>query len=129
MTAWALLAAILLGGCSVQKEEGERREIEFTVAAWEKLPGQLAEAIEKNKKDEIRMTYTDGADMYLIRGYGEQKTGGYSVAVAECSEDETTVFFDTRLIGPQKEEEISKDPSYPLLVVKIEARDKEVMIQ
>ena len=94
-----------------------------------KVPAELAEIIEKNKKNEIRMTYTQGEELYLIRGYGEQKTGGYSIAVAECTEDEETVWLDTRLIGPQEQEKLSKEPSYPCLVIKTEVRDKEVMIQ
>lgn len=94
-----------------------------------KVPAELAEIIEKNKKNEIRMTYTQGEEQYLIRGYGEQKTGGYSIAVAECTEDEETVWLDTRLIGPQEQEKLSKEPSYPCLVIKMEVRDKEVMIQ
>lgn len=126
-----LILAPILSGCQSNGGTGTegRREVEFTVVDQEKLPKELLAAIEKNKKGEIRMTYTDGEDMYLIRGYGEQKTGGYSITVAECTEDETTILFDTRLVGPPNQEGLSKEPSYPCLVVKIEARDKEVMIQ
>ena len=126
-----LLPVCLLTGCASGQGEGAagRREIDYTVADVRKLPEELLQVIEENKKGEIRMTYTDGEDMYLIRGYGEQKTGGYSVAVAECSEDETTILFDTRLLGPENPEGLSRDPSYPYVVVKIEARDKEVLIQ
>lgn len=126
-----LLPVCLLAGCTSGQGEGAagRREIDYTVADVRKLPEELLQVIEENKKGEIRMTYTDGEDMYLIRGYGEQKTGGYSVAVAECSEDETTILFDTRLLGPENPEGLSRDPSYPYVVVKIEAREKEVLIQ
>lgn len=125
-----LLAGVISGcGASGKDDKSGRRDIEFTVVAQEKLPQKLLQAIEENKKNEIRMTYTDGEDMYLIRGYGEQKTGGYSITVSECTEDETTILFDTQLIGPSGQEGLSKDPSYPCLVVKIEAREKEVMIQ
>lgn len=126
-----LLFSCLLTGCAVSEssKDSERREIDYTVVESRKLPEELLRTIEENKANEIRMTYTDGEDMYLIRGYGEQKTGGYSIAVAECTEDETTILFDTRLLGPKDQEGLSKDPSYPYLVVKIEARDKEVMIQ
>lgn len=128
---WVFILAGMLAGCAANRgtENGERKEIEFTVVDPERLPEALREVIEENKKNEIRMTYMDGEDMYLIRGYGEQKTGGYSIAVAECTEDETNILFDTRLIGPSGEEGLPKEPSCPYLVVKIEARDKEVMIQ
>ncbi len=126
-----LMLVVVTVGCASSGEgaKTERREVDYTVAEFGKLPEELKRVIEENKKKEIRMTYTDGEDMYLIRGYGEQKTGGYSIAVAECTEDDTTILFDTRLLGPKEEKELSGDPSYPCLVVKIEARDKEVMIQ
>ncbi len=131
---WLCLAAcvVLIGlaGCqSREKAENQKSEVEFTVVAKEEIPKELAAEIEKNKQGEIRMAYTDGEDQYLIRGYGEQKTGGYSISVVECSEDETAVYLDTRLLGPANKEQITKEPSYPYIVLKIEARQKEVMIQ
>ena len=126
-----LTLTVAVAGCASTegsaKKEG--REIDYTVVESGKLPEELLRTIEENKHREIRMTYLDGDDMYLVRGYGEQKTGGYSIAVAGCTEDESTILFDTRLLGPTESEGLSKDPSYPCLVVKIEARDKEVMIR
>ena len=118
-----------VGCASSGNRDTNAKEIDYTVVEAGKLPEELAGIIEENKKKEIRMTYLDGEDLYLIRGYGEQKTGGYSIAVAECTEDEEHILFDTRLLGPTETEGLSKDPSYPCLVVKIEARDKEVMIR
>ena len=126
-----VLASLLLTGCGAaeDRQEKERKEIDFTVVEREKLPAQLLQTIEENKAEEIRMTYTDGEDMYLIRGYGEQKTGGYSIAVVQCTEDEEKIYFDTRLIGPEEQEKPSGEPSYPYLAVKIETREKEAVIQ
>lgn len=126
----ALAAALCLCGCSREgQEQGGRREIDFTVVEQEKLPQELRQIIEKNKKDEIRMTYVDEGELYLVRGYGEQKTGGYNISVVECTEDEAGIYLDTRLTGPSNQDNLSKDPSYPCLVVKMEARDKNVEIQ
>ena len=125
-----LTLTVVVVGCAASGQgNADAKEIDYTVVEAGKLPEELSQIIEENKKKEIRMTYTDGEDMYLIRGYGEQKTGGYSIAVAQCTEDEERIMFDTRLLGPTDEKELSKDPSYPCLVVKIEARDKEVMIR
>lgn len=131
---WLFLAAcvalVSLAGCQSKKQKDDQRsEVEFTVVAKEEIPEELAAEIEKNKQGEIRMAYTDGGDQYLIRGYGEQKTGGYSISVIECTENDTEVFLDTRLLGPSNEEQITKEPSYPYIVLKIEAREKEVRIQ
>lgn len=128
--ALILVVLSLLTGCSASSEtDSTRKDIDFTVVEQRKIPQELQEIIEENKEDEIRMAYEDGEDLYLIRGYGEQKTGGYSIAVKECSEDEKTILLDTQLLGPESQEEISKDPSYPYLVVKMEKREKEVQIK
>jgi hypothetical protein len=118
------------GGCgSAQKEgSGERSALSFTVVDPEKVPQELAGIIEENKKNEIRMTYRDGDVMYLVRGYGEQETGGCSITVDECSEDEEQIYLDTTLLGPKEANASSKEHSFPYLVVKIETREKEVVI-
>ena len=107
---------------------GERADVEFTVVSAEEVPQELSEILEKNKAREIRMTYQDGEELYLIRGYGEQKTGGYSILVVECSEDEENLYFLTQLIGPEDPEGLSEDPSYPYLVAKTARTDKNVEI-
>lgn len=121
---------IMLSGCSQRKAipESERTEIDFTIVEERDIPEKLLEIIEGNKKEEMRLSYTDEENLYLVRGYGQQKTGGYSIAVAECTEDEKTIWFDTRLLGPENQEMLSEDPSCPYLVVRIEMREKEIMI-
>ena len=125
----AVIPVLLLAGCGKDEKDQERREVEFTVMALDEVPRELAEEIEANKQGEIRMSYMDGGFLYLIRGYGEQKTGGYSISVAECTEDDTAVYLDTRLIGPSNQEQLSKEPSWPCLILKMEAREKEVVIE
>ncbi|MCD7814359.1 MAG: protease complex subunit PrcB family protein [Lachnospiraceae bacterium] len=122
------LVLFLLAGCR-KMEEGERTEVDFSVMIDKELPQELLAAIEENKENEMRLTWMDGEEMYLIRGYGKQSTGGYSIAVAECAENEETLWFDTRLIGPQDTENLSQEASYPYLVVKIAATEKEVVIE
>lgn len=129
--AVCLLTIFFLTGCSKIGSEAEssRQKIDFTVVEQREIPEKLMEVIEKNKQDEIRLSYREGESLYLVRGYGQQKTGGYSIAVAECTEDETAIWFDTRLLGPTNQETLSDDPSYPYLVIKMELREKEVMIE
>ena len=127
---FAAFFAALWGCGRAEKEKGsDRKEVDYTVMDVRKLPNELLKIMEENKKDEIRMTYTDGDAMYLVRGYGQQKTGGYSIEVVQCTEDEESILFDTRLIGPSGQKKLAEDPSYPFLAVKIEKRDKEVQIQ
>ena len=119
----------LLFACGKKEAEEDRREVDFTVVPWEELPEPLREAVEQNKKEEIRMSYLDGEDLYLVRGYGEQETGGYSISVLECWENEEKLCLDTRLLGPENPDEISKNPTWPCLVLRVENQDKEVVIQ
>ena len=125
----AFFAALWGCGRAEKEKESDRKEVDYTVMDVRKLPKELLKIIEENKKDEIRMTYTDGDAMYLVRGYGQQKTGGYSIEVVQCTEYEESILFDTRLIGPSGQKKLAEDPSYPFLAVKIEKRDKEVQIQ
>ena len=91
----------LLAGCQ-GSTAGEQVPVAFSVEEERTLPAALRQAIKENEAREIRMTFEDGDDLYLIRGYGEQKTGGYSIAVDACTEDEEKLYRTTRLIGPER---------------------------
>lgn len=134
-TRYRMLLLLILGlgltGCKVEngKQGGERTDIDFTVVEAQKIPEELAAIIEENRDREIRMAYRSGDELYLVRGYGRQDTGGCSISVTECTEDETSIWLATRLIGPQGADEISDASSCPCLVVKIGAREKEIRIE
>lgn len=119
----------LVSGCSTRNPEEERTPMDYTVADVQEIPENLLELIEKNKANEMRFSYTEGENLYLVRGYGEQATGGYSISVTECTEDETTIWLNTRLLGPEHKEKLSREPSCPYLVIKMELSEKEAMIQ
>lgn len=127
-TAVVIGFLLMLVGCTaLQTQEKNAEMVDFTVVEMRQIPKALKEIIEKNKKQEIRMSYSDGDELYLIRGYGEQKTGGYSIVVKSCTEDEELLCLNTQLLGPQKEA-VSADPSYPCLVIKMKIREKEMLI-
>ena len=61
---FAAFFAALWGCGRAEKEKGsDRKEVDYTVMDVRKLPKELLKIIEENKKDEIRMTYTDGDAM------------------------------------------------------------------
>ena len=119
----------LLAGCQGGSTAGEQVPVAFSVEEERTIPAALRQAIKENETREIRMTFEDGNDLYLIRGYGEQKTGGYSIAVDACTEDEEKLYLTTRLIGPEDAEKQPKDASYPYIVVRVAATGKAVEIQ
>ena len=125
---WCLSLMILLTGCEM-KQVGNmaKTEVEFTVVEPDEVPSELAVIIEENKQGEIKLTYEDQGYMYLVRGYGQQKTGGYSITVNEVFLAEDGLHVDTSLIGPPRDQEIRDEASYPYLVIKIEAQEAEVL--
>ena len=116
-----------LGGCRADSQtESQRTKLDFTVVPEEEIPKELLAKIEEKETGEFRMAYESSGYLFIARGYGQQETGGYSITVRECSEDENTVYLDTVLIGPSHDKPIRKEPSCPRIVVKVEARDKQV---
>lgn len=121
-----LLMVIILSGCRFIKiEEGERTPLEYTVMKQEELPQEVVELMEQKKEKPFQMTYQVGKVRYLMKGYGEQITGGYSIQVEEVSQSENAVFCKTRLVGPE-EESTGSAPSYPCIVLRISDTEKPV---
>ncbi len=117
-----LMLALLSGtGCGLTHRGEERRDpVEYTVLAPEALPPQVEEVIRQQGEKEFRMTYKNDGYLYLLRGYGRQKTGGFSIQVEELSRTESALYFRTRLLGPETKEEQKGEGSVPYLVVKTE---------
>ena len=109
----------------IKIEEAERTPLKYTVADRSQIPEEAAKLIEEKKEKEFQMTYRVGDDLYLMKGYGVQMTGGYSIQVEEMSESENAVFCRTRLLGPSKEDQ-GGEPSCPCIVLKIKNTTKPV---
>ena len=78
----AVLLTMMLSGCSVLSEERVKlRDLDFTVLAEEKIPEELLSIINEKKAEPFKLTYSDKDFLYICIGYGEQATGGYSIAV------------------------------------------------
>lgn len=116
----------ILSSCGIIRiEEAERRPLEYTVINPREIPEELLPLIEGKKEKEFQMTYQNKEDFYLIKGYGRQMTGGYSIQVEELSLSENAVFFRTKLLGPS-EDNPGNEPSYPYIVVKTRHREEPV---
>ena len=110
------LSAVLMAGCGGEKEEA-------------KVPQELQEIIEQKKKEPFRLTYSGGEDLYIAAGYGEQKTGGYSIAVPELYLTENSITIRTELKGPEKQEQTGSECSYPFIVVKMPFMEEPVVFK
>ena len=125
-----LLGVLMLLSGWVRKECEEKvKDLEFTVTKEEELPEALRQQIEEKKEGDFRFTYSDNEYLYVARGYGIQETGGYSISVEDCYLSDTAICVKTRLQGPKNGEEVTKAPSYPFIVLKLELREEEVLFQ
>lgn len=120
----------VLCGCSVEETNGTKvSDLEYEIVEENLLPEELLSTIEEKKAADFKLTYESGEELYIIRGYGEQATGGYSIQVKECYLTSNAVLFDTELIGPRKGETTSQSPSYPYIVIKIAGREENVIFE
>lgn len=121
---------LMLCACSIQKDDMEKlRDIDYTVTDEHKLPVELKQYIEEVKKEPFEITYGDEGYLYIAKGYGAQKTNGYSIEVEECFETSNVICVKTNLLGPQKDEEIKEQETFPYIVLKIEYSDKSVVYE
>lgn len=125
----AILLSVVLGialtGC---KEEEKIRDLDFTVISADCAPEELLNEIEGKKQEEFQMSFQDGNYLYLCVGYGEQKTGGYSICVKDLYLTESSIVLDTTLLGPKhtNEHKVSEN-SYPYIIIKMEYIDAVVI--
>lgn len=121
---------LMLCACSIQKDDMEKlRDIDYTVTDEHKLPVELKQYIEEVKKEPFEITYGDEGYLYIAKGYGVQETNGYSIEVEECFETSNVIRVRTNLLGPQKDEEIKEQETFPYIVLKIEYSDKSVVYE
>ena len=121
---------MVLSGCSIEKANRTKvRDLDYRIVAVEEIPEELLMQIETKKTADFKMTYETTEQLYIVRGYGEQVTGGYSIQVKELYLSNNAVFFATELIGPRKGETITKSPSYPYIVLVTEKVDKNVVFE
>ncbi len=132
IAAMLLLCMFVLAGCVNKKDPLEKiKDLEFTVIAEENIPEEFLQAINEKKTEGIKMTYQDGGFLYICIGYGQQVTGGYSIAVNALFETANAIYFDSTLLGPEPGEDGTKrnSPSYPYVVIKTEFIDKPVVFE
>ncbi len=126
-----LCACTMLGtACTKEHTSMERlRDLEYTVLGNEEVPEELTKIIDERKEQEFKLTYSDGEYLYIVVGYGEQSTGGYSIRVNDAYLTSNALYCDTSLIGPNKEAEVQKAVSYPYIVIKTEYIDMRVVFE
>ena len=125
-----MVCVLLLSGCTLQSEEKLKlRDLDFTVLSEEKIPEELKTKLEEAKAAPFQFTYMDQEFLYLCIGYGQQETGGYSIAVNELYLTDTNICVSTSLLGPESSERNNRTPSYPYIVLKTERLEQTVIFE
>lgn len=126
----AVVCGSLLSGCSIEETDGTKvSDLNYTIVEESEIPEELMAMIEEKKAADFKMTYETDQDLYIVHGYGEQATGGYSISVKDLYLTSNAILFDTELIGPRKGETTSQSPSYPFIVVKTAFREENVIFE
>ena len=127
---FCFLLSYMLTGCTMLSEERIKlRDLEFTVLSEEKIPAELMNIIEEKKAAPFKLTYSDNEFLYITIGYGEQATGGYSIAVNELYLTDNAIYVNTNLLGPDGTTQSENVSSYPFIVLKTEYLDETVVFE
>lgn len=127
---FCFLLSFMLTGCTMLSEERVKlRDLEFTVLSEEKIPAELMTIIKEKKGEPFKLTYSDNEFLYISIGYGEQATGGYSIAVNELYLTDNAIYVNTSLLGPDSTVQSENAPSYPCIVLKTEYLDETVIFE
>ena len=111
------------------RESMFRKYLTYTIVEESETPEELKTMIEEKKTADFKLTYELEDDLYIVRGYGEQATGGYSICVRDCYLTTNAVVFDTELIGPRKGEVTNASPSCPYIVIQVKNQDKSIIFE
>ena len=123
---FALLPLCMTAGCGTEKEEYTKTgDVEFTVVEEADVPKELLDVIKEKKSEPFKLTYLAEDAFYLVQGYGEQPSGGYSIAVDELYMAKEGVCVKTTLIGPAADEKVTTAVTWPYIVIKLQRMETE----
>lgn len=121
---------LMFSGCTMLSEERVKlNDLGFTVLSEEVIPQELKNIIDEKKTDPFKLTYNDESFLYIVIGYGQQTTGGYSIAVNELYLTEESIYVNTTLLGPEEKDAVNNTPSCPYIVLKTDFIDKPVVFE
>lgn len=121
-----LCFSFCLAGCEKEGLPAKIGELEYTVVAGSDVPQELKKLINERKKKAFELTFSENSCLFIVKGYGKQKSGGYSIKINELYQAKDTLVLDTELFGPKKDQKVSEQASYPYIVIKTEYREEPV---
>nr|WP_024838240.1 protease complex subunit PrcB family protein [Clostridium sp. 12(A)] len=123
------LVAFTLSGCLGKGGGNKVKDMEFSVTPDTDIPQELKDIIAQKQQSPFKLTYSDDKNLYIVVGYGQQPSGGFSIAVNDLYLTDNSIVLKTELIGPGKGEVTATDASYPFIVIKTEMSELPVVFQ
>ncbi len=125
-----MMLIVTTAGCKMVKVENVRVEdLDYTIVTDRDLPEELKSMIQKMKGEEFDFTYEFEGYLYIVKGYGKQDTGGYSITVNDLYLGKNAIYVEMDLYGPETIDEKAEGASYPYIVLKLEGRSEPVIFQ
>ncbi len=125
-----VILMLMLSGCKMIKVENVRVEdLDYTVVRERDIPETLMTLIQEKKAKPFEATYEHEGYLYIVRGYGKQETGGYSITVSDLYLGKNAIYVEMDLVGPETAEQKTEGASYPYIVLKLEGRTESVYFQ
>jgi hypothetical protein len=122
-----ILLIIGFYGCSADKNKPEKiADVDYTIVEDTAIPTELQQLIEEKKTQEFCLSYSEGDSLYLVVGYGQQESAGYSIAVEDLYTTQDSLYVNTELLGPEDGENAAQEVTYPWIVIKTEQCDMMV---
>ena len=129
----AIAAALLFAfaaGCGMSATDRQKiKDVSYPIVEDNYIPEKLLEVINQKKEAEFKISFENNDDLYLVHGYGEQETGGYSIVVRDLYLTKNALYFDTELLGPKNGSDPQKKPSYPYIVVKTKKYNQNIVFE
>lgn len=104
-------------------------DVDYTVVDRAAIPEELAATIDARKESAFEISACIDGYTYIVKGYGKQPTGGYSIRVDRLQTDGTDMTMASTLIGPSAGEAVNKLATYPYIVLKTEATDNNILFE
>ena len=111
----------------MQKKSVQGTDVDYTVVKRADYPQEINEFIELKQQEKFQVSFLCQESLYLVKGYGIQSTGGHSIQVEYIKETDDELHIKTKLIGPEASKQHLDVMSCPIIVVKMEARDKKII--
>lgn len=124
-----LFCVTAAAGCTIEETDTSKiSDVDYTVVSDEEIPQELMTQIEDGCSGELKLTYSDGEYLYIVRGYGEQPAGS-SIQVLDLYQTTNALCIDTQLLGSGENKENQTTSAYPYIVVKLPSSEQNVVFE